>query len=305
MGLAALAFFASVAVAGATEIEVTAAPVGVAPVGRAEFLGGVALSASHPLFGGLSGLELSGDAMIAPTDKGHILTGRLLRGPDGVIIGLAEAELRPALDAAGEPVRGAAANLEAVALGTTGGFYLGYEGENRVAFHARAEAPARVLPRPDGFDLYVGNSGIEAVATGADGAVYAIPERSGDLERPFPVYRWRGEAQDAVHLPRRPPFLPTGADIGPDGRLWVLERDFAVLRGFAVRVRRAEIPADSDALLEDETVFEIPRFSGGDNYEGIDVRRATGGGGYVVTLVSDDNLNMFQESQIVEFLVPD
>ena len=42
------------------------------------------------------------------------------------------------------------------------------------------------------------NSGLEALAIDADGALYAIPERSGDWERPFPVYRLRDGAWDTT-----------------------------------------------------------------------------------------------------------
>ena len=90
-----------------------------------------------------------------------------------------------------------------------------------------------VPPHPD-FRRLQANSGLEALAIDAEGVLYAIPERSGKLERPFPVYRLRdGRWQTQGALRRDGAFLVADAIFGPDGRLYLLERDFEWLGGFA------------------------------------------------------------------------
>ncbi len=89
-----------------------------------------------------------------------------------------------------------------------------------------------MLPRDDAFDAFARNAGFEAVAITPDGALLAIPEDVSD-GGDFPVWRFRNGVWDVPFaIPRRGAFLPVGADVGPDGRLYVLERALTG-RGFA------------------------------------------------------------------------
>ena len=143
---------------------------------------------------------------------------------------------------------------------------------------------------------------MEALAIDADDTIYAIPERSGKWERPFPVYRFKNGAwDDELRLPREGKFLVVGADFGPDGKLYLLERQFEWIGGFRNRIRRFSMNATGFDV--GETLLET-RVSGYDNLEGISVWTDSKGD-TIVSLVSDDNFSVFQSSQIVEFkLVP-
>ena len=156
------------------------------------------------------------------------------------------------------------------------------------------------MPSPPGFARLQTNSGLEALAIDAGGALYAIPERSGAWERPFPVFRLRdGRWDRSLSLRRDGTFLVAGADFGPDGRLYLLERDFRWLRGFATRIRRFDLGPGgfgAEALL-----LETP-FGALDNMEGISVWRDDAGRTRV-TLISDDNFFALQRTVIVEYLL--
>jgi len=131
-----------------------------------------------------------------------------------------------------------------------------------------------------------------------DGALYTMPERSGGASRPFPVYRYRdGEWTRPFSIPRRGPFLPVGADFGPDGRLYLLERHLGGISGFLSRVRSFRI--DGDLLLDERPVLET---SAGqhDNLEGIAVWKDKGGH-IRLTMVSDDNFFILQRTELVEY----
>ena len=116
---------------------------------------------------------------------------------------------------------------------------------------------------------------------------------------PFPVWRWRDGVWDQpFSVPRSGDWLAVGADIGPDGRLYLLERDFKGLLGFRSRVRRFDI---SDSGLSHETVLLESRPLQYDNLEGISVWRDAQD--IRLTLISDDNFGMLQRTELVEYRV--
>jgi hypothetical protein len=162
---------------------------------------------------------------------------------------------------------------------------------------------ATLLPAaPAWADLPL-NRALEALAVDRAGALYAIPE-APDEEGAFPVYRLPpGGAQweVAFAIPRRDGFRVTGADIGPDGRLTVVERHFSGL-AFRSRVRRFDLDGGGEATLWTTGPGEF------DNLEGVAVwRDASGryGGGLRATLVSDDNFLVLQQTLLVDLRLPD
>ncbi len=139
-------------------------------------------------------------------------------------------------------------------------------------------------------------------AINADGILLTIPERSGEETRPFPVYRFDGtEWAQTTSIPRNGAFLVTGADFGPDGRLYVLERAFGIPAGFSARIRRFTFVNDT---LTDEETLSLPRTGRRDNMEGISVWTDESGQTRL-TLVSDNNFNPLLRTVIAEYLVND
>jgi len=292
-------------------------------------LGALALSADHPRFGGFSGLALDPDGagFTAVSDRGWFLTGRLTRD-GGALSGVTDARLHPMRDPRGRAVAGDQADAEGLAQGADGALFVSFEGDARVWRYAHPDAPAVALPVAPAFRRLQRNSGLEALAITHDGALLTIPERSGALDRPFPVFRldpdsdsdrrqgapdsdwrqgaldsdWRKGALDSDWrqgaLPRDPPFLPTGADVAPDGMLYVLERDFSWLGGFSTRLRRASL-ADWPALRP-ETLFT--QRGGLDNMEGLASWRDDSGAVRLV-MIADDNFSPLQRTVLMELQV--
>ncbi len=254
-------------------------------------------------FGSWSGIVLDADGtgLTAISDKGHWGRATLER-TDGRLTGVRLDAIGPLLDSRGNPVTRYDVDAEGLTIGGDGRFYISYEANHRVVAHDSIDGPATLLPRAAEFRALQNNSGLEALFTGPDGRVHAIPERSGTLSRPYPVYRLDGESWSVPYtIPRKPPHLVTGAALGPDGRLYLLERDFAGLLGFSTRVRRFEITPRG---LSAETVLLDSRTGRYDNLEGIEVWQDPQGRTRVM-LISDDNGSFFQVTQIVEFLVED
>ncbi|PKP83240.1 MAG: hypothetical protein CVT80_12780 [Alphaproteobacteria bacterium HGW-Alphaproteobacteria-2] len=158
--------------------------------------------------------------------------------------------------------------------------------DHRVVSYAAPGASARPLPRHPGFARLASNNGLEALAMDASGVLWAIAESSGDWTQPFPVFRFAdGNWTQPFGLPRRGPYLAVGAEFGPDGRLYLLERDFAgVLRGVSSRVRAFSLGAEGPLAEEEILVTPHGQF---DNLEAIALWQEPGGA-LRITLLSDE-----------------
>lgn len=276
------------------------------PIGarQAEFVGKFIWNRNVEGHGGYSGLEISADGtrFIALSDRGHIATGRLIR-KDTAISDVKTMSFGPLHTRDGRPMPRDLSDSEGLAQGVRGSMFVSFEGAHRIRRYDSLTAPARpVLPHP-AFKTLQPNSGIEALAIDAKGALYAIPERSGGKTRPFPVYRFRdGRWDTPFSIPRRGRYLAVGADFGPDGMLYLLERRFSGPFGFSSRVRRFAF-SEQGGLEREETLLRTHNFTY-DNLEGIAVWRDESGA-IRLTMISDDNFNFFQVTEFVEYRLTD
>lgn len=256
-------------------------------------------------FGGYSGLvvEDGGSRFLAVSDRGTWARGTLER--EGGRIVAARLDASGALhEISGRPLGGEDVDAEGLALDREGRAWVSFEAFHRVRRYDRIDGPATDVGPHRDFRRLQSNSGLEALAIGADGTLYAIPERSGALDRPFPVYRLRtdqpeGRWDKRLTLRRDASFLPVDADIGPDGDLYLLERDFGWMSGFATRIRRFELGPRG---VEGETTLLETPFGELDNMEGMSVWRDPEGRTRV-TLISDDNFFPLQRTMFVEYLL--
>ena len=251
--------------------------------------------------GGLSGLEVSEDGatFTALSDRGMLFSGAFTRG-DGAITGMAIDRATRLFGTGGGPLVGTRNDPEGLAIGSDGTIHISFENRHRVDAYDAALSQVTPLPRAPEFLKLQPNSGLEALAIDPQDRLYAIPERSGHVKRPFPVWRLEGDTwQEVFDIPRRPPFLPVGADFGPDGRLYLLERHFSGL-GFTSRVRAFTL--DGDRITAEEEVLKTRTWEYG-NLEGLAVwQDATGA--IRLTMVADDNFMDVLPSQVVEYVLP-
>lgn len=256
-------------------------------------------SAPERWFGGFSAIEVADDgaAFVALSDRAVLVRGHFVRDAEGRIVEAVIDSHDRLRDAEGKPLRGRMADSEGLALAPDGRLYIAFEGVARVRIEGAGGASPDVLPHDPAFDAMSPNGSFEALALAPDGAVLVIPEDppwSGD----FPVWRLDkdGVWRVVFAIARQDAFLPVGADVGPDGLFYLLERAFTGL-GFRSRVRVFGLDGSGGA-----TVFES-RAGEHDNLEGISVRAE--GAGIVMTMISDDNFRFFQHSEIVEVRLPD
>lgn len=267
---------------------------------QGRFLSGYHWTGEGSSFGGYSAILLTPDGsdFIMMSDRAHLITGRIVRHGDR-IIGVRSGAMEP-LDFpdslfAQQPVR----DTEGLARDADGRLFVSLESENRI-LQRDVDGGWSLLPSYAPIDALPNNRGLEAIAIAPDGALYALPEVSDGLLYPFPVFRYRDMQgwDQPMAISRSGGYLPVGADVGPDGRLYVLERGFGGF-GFYSRVRRFDQSAsgtvDGETLLTSDTRQH-------DNLEGLAVW-AAGDGSLRLTMVSDDNFLFLQKTEIVEYAV--
>ncbi len=254
-------------------------------------------------FGGMSAIEVDADGrgFVALSDRGSIVSGTLQRDAGGRISAVKMDRLEPLRGRDGAPLPRSRSDSEGLAIAPDGAIYVSFELAPRVLRYDRLFGAGNLLPIPRDFSRMQINGALEALAVAPDGALYTMPEVSIRNDLAFPVYRFRNGAWDQPFtLPSEGKFLPVGADFGPDGRLYVLERDFGVF-GFSTRVRRFVVQGDT--LGAGETVLQTRAGTHGD-LEGISVWR-DGAGQVRLTMIADNNFHSFLETQIVEYALQD
>ena len=269
--------------------------------GSLTYLGSYTWRMKDRAFGGFSGLEVSDDGtrFAAISDRGDHTEGRFQRS-DGRITGVIAGPILPVLDRDGQPVRGYWFDSEGLAIAPDGRRFIAFESVARIWSYATPTSAAEPLPRHPDFRNMEHNASLEALAIDGRGWLYTLPEHSGAMTRPFPVYRFRnGQWDKPFAIPRRGSFVPVGADFGPDGRLYLLERDFVGI-GFRTRIRSFTV---SPAALSDERELLVTGIGTHDNLEGISAWRDSAGR-IRLTLLSDDNLRFFQRTEFVEYALP-
>jgi hypothetical protein len=276
-----------------------AAPAGLAAQPRLEPEARIVWREPVEGFGGFSAIEVldAGARFVTVSDRGRWATGTMAR-TEGVLTSVGLTGFGPLLSIAGDVLVDDEVDAEGLAMDADGRFHVSFEAFHRIRRYDRIDGPATAVPSHPDFPGLQNNSALEALAIDGDGTLYTIPERSGAWTRPFPVYRFRDGAWDRrLSLPRVGTFLVSGADFGPDGRLYLLERDFRRLGGFATRIRRFTL--GPDGFDAGETLLET-EFGSFDNFEGISVWRDAAGVTRA-TLITDDNFFALQSTVIAEY----
>lgn len=278
--------------------------LGAQTASEAELVSTYRWRGSDPQFGGISGLELdaAGRKFVAITDKAHIFRGYLIR-KNGQISDVKSSRIQPLKSRKGKPFKRFWNDAEGLAMDANGKLFVSFEAKHRVlAYDGPFGAATNLKSHPD-FKSMQNNSSLETLAIGADGTLYAIPERTGSNSGRFPVYVKRAGRENwekPYSIPRRPPYLPVGADIGPDGKFYLLERHLSGILGFTSRVRRFDIGAKE---FHNEVELLQSPVGAHDNLEGLAVWQDDKGD-IRLTMVSDDNFKFFQVTELVEYRVP-
>ncbi|SFK92007.1 esterase-like activity of phytase family protein [Shimia haliotis] len=269
---------------------------------QASFLSAFHWQLTNTWFGGFSALEVSEDGgrMVALSDRGVWVEADLKR-QDGEIIGAENVRMSRVLHREGHFAKHTKwRDSEGVARLADGSLVVSFEGEHRLESFSFPGAKPHKMPWHNDFDAMSLNGGFEALAVDARGVLYAIPEAAVGAENMIQIFALRNRVWTrAFTLPRNKQFQPVGADFGPDGRLYVLERGFNGL-GFRTRVRSFEVESGD---VRNEKLLFSKGIAQHDNLEGISVWRDEDGA-IRLTMISDDNFRFLQKTEIVEYVLP-
>jgi hypothetical protein len=251
---------------------------------------------------GLSGLEVSddGQSFYAVSDQGWFLSGTLQRDPE-VITGVDLLSYLPILDGDGLPVAarrsGDLSDAEGLAVAADGSYWISFERWARVARYQSPTSKAEWIEDHPSFFDYADNRQLEALALAPDGHLYTFPEKP--LSEGFPIYKLTDAKWDIVgHIPDKNGFSVVGADFAANGDMYLLERKLVLGLWWQSRVRRLNVE-DPDGA---EVLWTSARGQF-DNVEGIAVWEDAIGLRF--TMISDDNSDPDEPTQIIEFRLVD
>lgn len=263
-------------------------------------LGSVTWANGAPDFGGLSGLAITdeGTGFFAVSDAGLLLQARLIRDAMGAPTKVELLAASRFLDNFGRPADGFQSDAEAIRIDADGSLLVSFEGYARVARFR----PPDMMPAPlhewDRFQALWGNEGMEALALGAEGRLLTVVE-APQTDGAYQTLEYRGGRRwdDGPPLPSDGLFSATDADFGPDGRLYLLERNFSVLLGYQTRISAYAVNGEGFApprilLLTDAGTW-------GD-FEGMDIWTDPQGR-TIATLIADNNFLPLSPTTIAEF----
>lgn len=287
--------------------------------GRLDYVGGFEVHADRREVGGLSGLVIGdgGRRFLSLSDDGLMVKAQIERDARGRPVGLSSASIRRLRTSKGVLSRDkSVSDTESLDtyVGDGGRSYgvVSFEGRPTVMV-GRMEAdgfvgPMTAIDLPKETRLLQANRGLESVAAlpagnGLGGRFIVLAEAAerGAKTADPPGWVVGGKAPFAFRIRRVDGYDLTDAKVGPDGRLYVLERSFSFLAGVRCRIRafalsdiRPGAVVDGEMLLEASMSEEI------DNMEGLAIWRTTSGETRI-SLISDDNRAFLQRTLYLEF----
>ncbi|SHH45192.1 esterase-like activity of phytase family protein [Cognatishimia maritima] len=275
--------------------------VSATPDGVAQHVSTLKWNRSDAWFGGFSAIEVASDGanFTALSDSGTLVMGQLQRA-QGQLSAVKMDRALPVYDHKG-PIRwDRNRDTEGLAIRADGHLFVSFEGRHRVFSYAKPGTLGKPLKRHADFKKMAPNGSLEALAIDAHGRLYTLAETPNPKGADLAVYRFeKGVWTQAFALPARNGFRPVGADFGPDGLFYLLERKFNGI-GFRTRVRRFDL---SDGVVRSEETVLQTRTGVHDNLEGLAVWEDSDGQ-VRLTMISDDNFMFYQRTEIVEYRLP-
>lgn len=290
----------------AERVAIVSVPVALQPddpsrmrAGQLTLIAGWKLSSVSSQFGGWSSLDVDGDRITAIGDYGSVLRFRLTRFGRAV-----DAQIDPLPAGCGRADDKRQRDSESL-VRTPGGWWVGYEVNNRLCKVAADFTQAQTLVYPKAMARWHRANGPEAMVRLADGRLLVFAERArGTALRPLVIFD--GDPADAgtfvVTRTYLPPvgYSPTDAAQLPDGRILVLNRKFALADRFTSVLTIVDPGAlDSDKPVSGPVIARFAPPALHDNFEGLAV--TVENGRPIIWMLSDDNFMSWQETYLLKF----
>ena len=276
--------------------------------GSLTFMRAFQLESRDKRFGGLSGMSFGTDGKLyAVSDRGYWLSAKMVSDADGALLDLVDWRIAPMLTPAKTPVSGSLADAEALTRARDGSFLVAFEGLHRIW---RYEPPPRTFestPTPIALPAKISrapsNGGLEGLTSLPDGRLLALTEEFANPDGSFKGWLIDGgNFAELAYLPAKGFHVADCAAL-QDGDLLVLERRYASFGIFSARLTIVDGKTiQPGAKLSGRELVRIEQPLVVENFEGLAVRQTRKGA--MIYLVSDDNYSPFQQTLLLQFLLP-
>lgn len=259
-------------------------------------------------FGGLSGLSIGTDGKLyAVSDRGYWLSAKMEMDPNGVLLNLTDWQIAPILAATNTPVAGALRDAEALAVAQDGSFLVAFEGAHRISRYSPPPKTFESTPVPVQIPAAVarapGNGGIEGLATLPDGRLLALTEEFANGDGSFKGWLIdKGQFAELAYFPSKG-FRVTDCAALNNGDVLVLERryvPFAILSSRLTLVKANSL--QPGAKLDGKELLKLEQPLAVQNFEAVAAQQTSKG--TMIFIVSDDNYSPFQQTLLLQFLLP-
>jgi len=291
-----------------TQIDVDPERPGRKAFGSLTLVSAFQLESKDTRFGGLSGLSIGTDGKFyAISDRGYWLSATMQLDSNGALMNLVDWQIAPILTMTKTPVRGRLRDAEGLAQTLDGSFLVAFESAHRIwryssppnTFNSTpvsVDIPAAIRRAPS-------NGGMEGLATLPDGRLLILSEEFANADGSFKG--WLIEAEKSAELSYVPAegFRVTDCAALTNGDVLVLERRYALFAILSARVTLVEASAiRPGAKLMGKELLKLEQPMAAENYEAIAVQQTSKG--TMIFIASDDNYSSFQQTLLLQFLLP-
>lgn len=277
--------------------------------GALTLLSAFRLSSKDKRFGGLSGLSIGSDKRFyAISDNGYWFSAQMIRDENDQLMNLVDWQIAPLLTPNGTTASGSLRDAEALTRAKDGSFLVAFEGIHRIWRYAAPPLTMESLPNlvktPPEILRAPANGGMEGIASLADGRLLIMTEEFANSDGSFKGWLLNaGRSVELSYIPS-PGFHVTDCAALDNGDVLVLERrymPFGILSARITLIEGKHLRAGAKLIGKELLRLEQPLAV--ENYEGIAVQRTPRG--TVIFIVSDDNYSSFQQTLLLQFLLPD
>ncbi len=284
--------------------------------GKLMWRGGVEMISSNDKFGGFSGIatETDGSRFVAVSDGGVWISGDI-RYSGSSLDGVANLKLSVLRDRRGRPFKKKSSfDAESVApygsKGLSGKLLVAFERKQRIGKYNFGKngltAREKTIKLPAEAKKARRNKELESVGRFPKGSrlektIIAISERFLDKRGNIIGWLIGGPTPGRFTVRRIGKFDITDLTITPDNELIILERYFSTLTGVEMRLRKINSATiKPGVILDGEILLQTDQRNTIDNMEGLASHRAANGE-IRLTLISDNNFNVFQRTLLMQF----
>jgi len=294
-------------------IELTAIDVDPKRPGRKTFgsltlLSAFQLESKDKRFGGLSGLSVGADGKLyAISDRGYWLSASMQFDSNGALMNLVDWQIAPMLTTTKTPVTGRLRDAEALALAQDGSFLVAFEGNHRIWRYNPPPNTFNSTPVSVKIPLAIrrapSNGGLEGLTLLPDGRLLILTEEFANADGSFKGWLIEeGKFAELSYVPADG-FRVTDCAALPNGDVLVLERRYTLIAILSARITL--VKADTvqpGAKLTGKELLRLEQPLAAENYEGIAIKQTSNG--TMIFIVSDDNYSSFQQTLLLQFLLP-